>query len=311
MVIILGSIPKIMLEKPIIQSFENYRSFLETLRLSRQSSDLGIFVLDIRDIPEEAVEAFQMYRNDFYEINLIDHQYDCQFTIDGVRYHPQGSAYLCFVAPNQLQSYQVSGEDTQAEGFIIYILKSAFHQLSLSGKNLPFFKTNFESYYEPEADQFAELIFWVRRMHQEFNTEQPFKEAILKAQLEIFLLKCLAYFGKVKSVVASRPQQIVHTFLELIQEKKTAQKTVYYYAQELALSPKHLNQLTQQVLGKNALRLIQEAIVEEAKTWLSQSPERISTIAYHLGFEEPAHFSRLFKRIAGCSPAAYRRAVQF
>ena len=33
-------------------------------------------------------------------------------------------------------------------------------------------------------------------------------------------------------------------------------------------------------------------------------------IAYALGFEDPAYFSRRFKQLVGRSPSAYRKALQ-
>jgi len=36
-------------------------------------------------------------------------------------------------------------------------------------------------------------------------------------------------------------------------------------------------------------------------------PSSVSTIAYELGFQDPAYFSRLFKRHMGLTPKEYRR----
>ena len=36
--------------------------------------------------------------------------------------------------------------------------------------------------------------------------------------------------------------------------------------------------------------------------------ETISEIAYSLGFRYPQHFTRLFKKVVGCSPNEYRTA---
>ena len=91
-------------------------------------------------------------------------------------------------------------------------------------------------------------------------------------------------------------------------EQHYTRKNVQFYADEMALTPKQLNVITKQVLGKTALRVIQEATVEKAKAFIVQSNYTFSEIAYQLGFDELSNFSRLFKRITGDSPNVFKAA---
>ena len=52
--------------------------------------------------------------------------------------------------------------------------------------------------------------------------------------------------------------------------------------------------------------LISLFIVDEAKHCLTETDKTISEIAYSLGFEYPAHFTRMFKRMVGISPSDYK-----
>jgi YesN/AraC family two-component response regulator len=47
-------------------------------------------------------------------------------------------------------------------------------------------------------------------------------------------------------------------------------------------------------------------IIDEAKNILLQPNKTVSDVAYELGFEYPAYFSRLFKKKEGMSPSKYR-----
>ena len=47
-------------------------------------------------------------------------------------------------------------------------------------------------------------------------------------------------------------------------------------------------------------------MMEEAKRQLVETGADISEIAYRLGFEYPAHFTRMFKRLAGMTPKEFR-----
>lgn len=83
--------------------------------------------------------------------------------------------------------------------------------------------------------------------------------------------------------------------------------TVQYLASQLSLSPKYLSDLLKQETGKTAIELVHLYVVAEAKNMLVGGGWNIAEIAYHLGFENPPYFSRLFKREVGMSPKEFRR----
>ncbi|WP_458722271.1 helix-turn-helix domain-containing protein [Shimia sp. W99] len=82
--------------------------------------------------------------------------------------------------------------------------------------------------------------------------------------------------------------------------------TVADYADALAVSPTHLSRITRTATGRPASRLIEERIIREARRNLVYTNLPVSTIAYTLGFEDPAYFSRVFSRATGLSPRAFR-----
>lgn len=58
--------------------------------------------------------------------------------------------------------------------------------------------------------------------------------------------------------------------------------------------------------GKTAQEYIQGKIIELSKEYILGSQLGISQIAYSLGFQYPQHFSRLFKKLEGCTPNEFR-----
>jgi transcriptional regulator GlxA family with amidase domain len=55
---------------------------------------------------------------------------------------------------------------------------------------------------------------------------------------------------------------------------------------------------------------VQHVRVEEAKRRLERTTEPVDAISYAVGYEDPASFRRLFKRITGVTPGRYRRKLQ-
>ena len=52
---------------------------------------------------------------------------------------------------------------------------------------------------------------------------------------------------------------------------------------------------------------VQRLRVEEAKRRLERTDAPVDEIGWNVGYEDPAFFRRLFKRVAGITPGAYRR----
>ena len=60
-------------------------------------------------------------------------------------------------------------------------------------------------------------------------------------------------------------------------------------------------------LGTSYTELIQQVRFEEGVKLLTDPAEKVINIALELGYEDPSHFARAFKRISGICPREYRR----
>jgi YesN/AraC family two-component response regulator len=58
--------------------------------------------------------------------------------------------------------------------------------------------------------------------------------------------------------------------------------------------------------GSTTTEIISNRIMMEAKILLKQTHWSISEIAYTLGYEDPAHFSKYFKKQTSFTPVAFR-----
>ena len=80
-------------------------------------------------------------------------------------------------------------------------------------------------------------------------------------------------------------------------------------ARALAVTPTHLSRVLRAATGQPASRLIEARLMREARRQLAYTSLQVSSIAYTLGFADPAHFSRVFSRVEGLSPRAFRERL--
>lgn len=93
-------------------------------------------------------------------------------------------------------------------------------------------------------------------------------------------------------------------------ENRDGLPTVAHFADKACLSAGYFGDLIKKETGVTAQELISKHIVNVAKQLLATGTDDISLIAYDLGFQYPQHFTRLFKRVTGLSPSAYRQTLR-
>jgi len=78
-------------------------------------------------------------------------------------------------------------------------------------------------------------------------------------------------------------------------------------AKDLGITAAQLNRICRKVSGKSTLALVHEARIEKAKNYLAHTSYSVSEISFMLHFEYQNHFARVFKKVTGLSPLAYRK----
>jgi AraC-like DNA-binding protein len=88
-----------------------------------------------------------------------------------------------------------------------------------------------------------------------------------------------------------------------------AQLTVGNIAQAAHVSVRHLDRLFRKWRGMSPMQYLRDLRLRRARALLESSGLRVSEIAREVGFEDPLHFSRVFRVAMGCSPLAHRKTT--
>lgn len=228
--------------------------------------------------------------------------------------------------------HAVNDEDAAGRGDWIYLIPPyRVHQLNKAGKNgiLLSFKRDF---LDEEDKEFYLDIFKIFNIQGEFSClplttesatelgkiyhllEEEYQGQhnsflILKALLKVYLLKLI----RIKEHVFTSQdlnQKRVYEFMILLEENYRLERNAEFYASDLGISSKRLNQILKEKLDKTAMQLIHDRIILEAKRKVIHSESTLKEIAYDLGFSDRPYFSRFFKKQTGTSPEDFQKQAR-
>ncbi len=79
-------------------------------------------------------------------------------------------------------------------------------------------------------------------------------------------------------------------------------------AAAVGVSESYLSQIFHQEMGVSLWEFLNRLRIQQARTLLRTGDETVTEIALRVGFNDSAYFSRVFRRLTGCSPSTYRAA---
>jgi AraC family transcriptional activator of pobA len=124
--------------------------------------------------------------------------------------------------------------------------------------------------------------------------------------LVLLVLARAGRFHAETSPYSSHDLRLVEKLRRRIGADLTQALTVAALAAELGVTPARLNAACRRVAGCSSLHLMHAALLAEAKRALLYTEQPVCEVAYSLGFEDPAYFSRFFTRRTGRTPSAFR-----
>ncbi|MDQ2642013.1 MAG: helix-turn-helix domain-containing protein [Pseudomonadota bacterium] len=157
--------------------------------------------------------------------------------------------------------------------------------------------------------QGTDLSQSVRMLAREFARPDAGDGLALHGWLEVLLgnlLRLNSGLPNPADPVVGQRRQLMARFNELVERHFREDMAVAEYAQALHVSESRLRSVCLSSTGQSPIQLIHARILLEAKRQLHYTSNPVSEIAYALGFEDPAYFTRFFSRLAGASPRAFR-----
>lgn len=144
---------------------------------------------------------------------------------------------------------------------------------------------------------------------EDFLAHRFARAHVLRARIALLAGLVARDIAETGDNVATPDSTLQRRFEALVTQHYTDHLPVAEYARRLAVSPTHLSRVMRQATGRPASAAIEDHIIREARRNLVYSNLTIAEIAYALGYQDPAYFSRVFSRATGQSPRAFRQKV--
>jgi len=237
------------------------------------------------------------HRHDFYTILLVKNGSGKHF-VDYVEYSLKPYS-IFLLSPGQVHQIVC---DTIPSGDIIMFNEEFLHLNYISAdfiSNLGLFSCSTSvPPVEASEESFEKLISYSNEIKNAFQNNDYFKYDIITSYIKLLLIECNRFAVHSKdtnpqSIEAGRP--IVKMFKELLENNFARWHRVDTYALQLNITPDYLNNVLKSAIGKSAKELIVQRIVLEAKRLGLHTGMSSKEIAFSLGFDDPSHFSKLFK----------------
>ncbi|WP_314036066.1 helix-turn-helix domain-containing protein [Xanthocytophaga flava] len=227
--------------------------------------------------------------------------------------HANGS--MVFVKPRQI--IEASNVQFAEKGFLIF-----FHEDYLNG-HLLYEQIKKYGYFEYEINEALHLspseestiweLYYKIRAEYESEQDELTREiilshinSILKYSERFYKRQFINRSNNISGTTVRKFNEVLAHYFENGLHEQQGLPTVNYLAGELYLSTRYLSDVLKQETGKTALDHIHLYLIKEAKNQLLGTNNHVAGIAYDLGFESPSYFTRLFKKVVGCTPVQYK-----
>ena len=272
--------------------------------------DFGFQIVSNREVLLEADlnhNPFRPHRIRFYAILFIL-EGEGLHTVDFKTY-PYRKGSIIFISKEQVHAFEKSWE---RKAYFLLFTEEFLEKGSLGSNLMQQLSLYNYHLYSPvinlKKDQLAVFSTLVKRIKEEFDApDDLLTEEIIHSSLKIFL--CMAERIRKENRQLS-PRSKYHDefkrFQKLLAQHICESRQVKFYADQLLISTKKLNRITQEMLDQPAKNYINDFLIIEIKRLLMNTSLTVKEIAHRSGFEETTNFVKYFKKYTGFKPSAFR-----
>ena len=276
-----------------------------------------VSVIDIAEITPPFLDKPVNIVFDFYVISLKKAA-NVKFRY-GQKTSDFDEGVLFFMSPGQVFSFEIDlNVPHRPSGWVIQVHPDFLWNTSLARTIRQY---EFFDYAVNEALHLSDkeellLTDLARSIRQEYETHiDRFTQNVIIHQLELLLTYADRFYQRqfitrkvANHAVLSRLEDLLSAYFKSGALATDGLPSVVWIAEQLNISPGYLGSLLKSLTGRSTQQHLHDRLIGLAKEKLTTTDLSVSEIAYELGFEHLASFSKLFKAQTSLSPLAFRNS---
>ncbi len=251
------------------------------------------------------------HRHDYYTIIVVARATSGVHQIDFKNYNLVSNTVFT-ISPGQIHQLSIP-ENTTVKGHVLmfttdFLLKYSLPPERLSGMEL-FFNCDEAKPFSLSEVELQGLDLFFQKFIQESQHTGPENAEILGSWLKLFLLELKRIkTGKAmaNTKLEHRQATIVRRFKDEVEQHYSLWHHVADYADSQSLTSNYLNEVVKSETGVSAKDFILNRLALEAKRLAQYSDLSAKEVAFRLGYEDVAHFSKFFKKCTGMTFSEFR-----
>lgn len=229
------------------------------------------------------------------------------YNIDFESYSFDGNV-LFFLSPGQV--FTVDSEKIK-EAYQINFVRDFYciqtHDAEIACNGILFNNIYETPFVKPCKNDIKKLNFILENLIEEFKLNETAQYDMLQAYLKQFIIHSVRIKKENHIVKEDSETKLFKDFSLLVEQNFKKLHSVTNYATRLGISPKSLTKHFQKIGTQTPSDFIKNRIILEAKRQLIYSSEAVKHIAFDLGFNDPAYFTRFFTKATGKSPLQFKK----
>ena len=141
---------------------------------------------------------------------------------------------------------------------------------------------------------------------EEFRQSDTAQYDMLQSLLKQFIIHAVRIKKQKDTLINNEESKLFKDFSLLVEHNYRTMHSVTDYAGRLGVSPKSLTKHLQKIGQPSPSSIIKERLILEAKRQLLYSGSTVKQIAFDLGFNDPAYFTRFFTKMVSKSPLQFK-----
>lgn len=233
-----------------------------------------------------------------------------RITVDFAAYETQQPT-LFFIGPNQYLQIENMGKQP---GHLIYYNRDFYciqiHDEEVACDGLLYNNIHNMPMTVLTKDEAATIDPIFAQMQAEFDINDASQEEMIRTYLKQLFIRATRIWKRqhLDKALVQQPADLefFRKFTQLVDAHYKTRHSVADYADLLAMAAKTITHKFKRLNLPQPNEVIKNRIILEAKRLLVHTPLTAKEIAYDLGYEDPAYFSRQFLLKTGESPSGYR-----